>query len=51
MSLKVKIYGKCSIGNYLANVSISLNWEVDIFDIYPSALSRTKERKLEFDKF
>ena len=43
MSLKVKIYGAGSIGNHLANASRRLNWEVDICDVDPNALKRTKE--------
>ena len=42
MSLEVKIYGAGSIGNHLAHAARSLNWQVDICDIDPYALSRTK---------
>ncbi len=40
--LKVKIHGCGSIGNHLANASRSLGWSVDMCDIDPSALKRTK---------
>jgi len=39
----VKIYGAGSIGNHLANAARTLGWNVDIFDIDPEALVRTKE--------
>ena len=40
--MKVKILGAGSIGNHLANASINLGWEVDVCDIDPQALLRTK---------
>ena len=40
--MKVKIFGAGSIGNHLANASINLGWEVDICDVDPKALLRTK---------
>jgi len=39
---RVKILGAGSIGNHLAHASRSLGWSVDICDIDPSALNRTK---------
>jgi predicted dehydrogenase len=39
---KVKIYGAGSIGNHLAHASRQMGWSVDICDIDPDALSRTK---------
>jgi len=42
--MKVKIYGAGSIGNHLANASRSLGWSVDICDIDPEALNRTKTK-------
>lgn len=39
---RVKIYGAGSIGNHLAQASRRMGWEVDICDIDPEALKRTK---------
>jgi predicted dehydrogenase len=39
---KVKIFGAGSIGNHLANASRSLGWSVDICDVDPEALARTR---------
>ena len=39
---KIKIYGAGSIGNHLANASRAKGWAVDICDIDPVALERTK---------
>jgi len=41
---KVKIYGAGSIGNHLAHASRQMGWAVDICDIDPGALSRTKNQ-------
>lgn len=40
--MKVKIHGAGSIGNHLANASRTLGWDVDICDIDPKALERTR---------
>jgi len=40
--MKVKILGAGSIGNHLANASRAMGWSVDICDIDPKALDRTK---------
>jgi predicted dehydrogenase len=40
--MKVKIYGAGSIGNHLAQASRRMGWDVDICDIDPKALERTK---------
>jgi predicted dehydrogenase len=40
---KVKVYGAGSIGNHLANASRRMGWKVDICDIDPQALRRTRE--------
>ena len=39
---RVKIYGAGSIGNHLAQASRRMGWDVDICDIDPEALKRTK---------
>jgi len=39
---KLKIIGAGSIGNHLANASRALGWQVDICDINPAALDRTR---------
>lgn len=39
---KVKIMGAGSIGNHLSNASRSLGWLVDLCDIDPAALARTR---------
>lgn len=41
---RVKIYGAGSIGNHLANAARRLNWAVDISDVDPEALIRTKSQ-------
>ena len=38
----IKIYGAGSIGNHLAQASRRMGWNVDICDIDPDALERTK---------
>jgi predicted dehydrogenase len=42
MAFKVKILGAGSIGNHLANASRSLGWSVDLCDVDPAALTRTR---------
>jgi predicted dehydrogenase len=42
MTRKVKIFGAGSIGNHLSHASRRLGWAVDICDIDPAALARTK---------
>lgn len=39
---KVKIFGAGSIGNHLSNAARSLGWQVDLCDIDPAALARTR---------
>jgi predicted dehydrogenase len=39
---KVKIYGAGSVGNHLSHASRQMGWEVDLCDIDPDALIRTK---------
>lgn len=39
---KVKIHGAGSIGNHLSNASRTLGWKVDLCDIDPAALARTR---------
>lgn len=39
---KVKIFGAGSIGNHLSNASRSMGWQVDLCDVDPAALARTK---------
>ncbi|WP_102784014.1 Gfo/Idh/MocA family oxidoreductase [Thalassospira sp. GB04J01] len=39
---KIKIHGCGSIGNHLAQASRTLGWSVDMCDIDPAALNRTK---------
>lgn len=41
--MKVKIFGAGSIGNHLSHASRSLGWEVDLCDLDPAALERTRE--------
>ncbi len=41
--MRVKIHGAGSIGNHLANASRRLGWSVDICDVDPAALVRTRE--------
>jgi len=40
--LKVKVLGAGSIGNHLTNASRAMGWEVDLCDVDPAALERTK---------
>ena len=40
--MRVKILGAGSIGNHLANASRVLGWHVDICDVDPNALDRTR---------
>jgi predicted dehydrogenase len=40
--MKVKIHGAGSIGNHLSHASRSLGWSVDLCDIDPKALERTR---------
>lgn len=40
--MRVKIFGAGSIGNHLSNASRSLGWHVDLCDIDPAALVRTR---------
>jgi predicted dehydrogenase len=40
--MRVKIHGAGSIGNHLANASRRLGWQVDICDVDPAALERTR---------
>ncbi len=40
--MKVKILGAGSIGNHLANAARRLDWSVDIVDLDPAALQRTR---------
>lgn len=42
MSYKVKIFGAGSIGNHLSNASRAMGWSVDLCDLDPAALERTK---------
>jgi len=39
---KIKIYGAGSIGNHLSHASRQMGWEVDLCDLDPDALIRTK---------
>lgn len=41
---KVKILGAGSIGNHLSHASRSLGWPVDLCDIDPAALARTRDQ-------
>lgn len=41
---RVKIHGAGSIGNHLSNASRALGWEVDLCDVDPAALTRTREQ-------
>jgi predicted dehydrogenase len=40
---KVKVIGAGSIGNHLSHASRSLGWSVDLCDVDPAALTRTRE--------
>jgi predicted dehydrogenase len=40
--MKVKVHGAGSIGNHLSHASRSLGWSVDLCDIDPNALQRTR---------
>lgn len=41
--MKVKVIGAGSIGNHLSNASRRLGWSVDLCDMDPAALKRTRE--------
>ncbi len=41
--MKIKILGAGSIGNHLSHASRSLGWDVDLCDLDPAALTRTRE--------
>lgn len=41
--MKVKIFGAGSIGNHLSHASRSLGWSVDLCDLDPAALARTRD--------
>lgn len=40
--MKVKVFGAGSIGNHLSNAARRLGWSVDIVDVDPAALERTR---------
>jgi predicted dehydrogenase len=40
--MKLKVHGAGSIGNHLSHAARSLGWSVDLCDIEPAALARTK---------
>jgi predicted dehydrogenase len=40
--MRVKVYGAGSIGNHLSNASRRLGWSVDMCDLDPKALERTR---------
>lgn len=40
--MKVKIFGAGSIGNHLSNASRNCGWSVDLVDVDPQALERTR---------
>jgi hypothetical protein len=42
--MKVKIHGPVSIGNHLSQASRRLDWSVDLCDLDPKALERTKNQ-------
>lgn len=42
MAFKIKVLGAGSIGNHLSHAARSLGWSVDLCDIDPAALQRTK---------
>lgn len=42
--LKVKIYGAGSIGNHLSNAARQCGWSVDLCDVDPKALKRTRDQ-------
>ena len=41
---KVKIFGAGSIGNHMAHAARTLGWSVDICDVDPDALARTRDQ-------
>jgi len=41
--MRVKVYGAGSIGNHLSNAARRLGWSVDLCDLDPAALRRTRE--------
>ena len=40
--MRVKIFGAGSIGNHLSNASRAMGWSVDLCDVDPAALERTR---------
>jgi predicted dehydrogenase len=42
--MKVKIHGAGSIGNHLSHAARRLGWSVDLVDLDPAALARTREQ-------
>lgn len=42
MTFKVKVFGAGSIGNHLSNAARTLGWSVDLCDVDPQALERTR---------
>lgn len=42
MSLKIKVLGAGSIGNHLSNAARTMGWSVDLCDIDPRALDRSR---------
>jgi predicted dehydrogenase len=40
--MKMKVHGAGSIGNHLANAARSLGWDIDMCDLDPAALERTR---------
>lgn len=41
--IRIKVIGAGSIGNHLSNAARCLDWQVDLCDIDPAALKRTRE--------
>ncbi|WP_035709259.1 Gfo/Idh/MocA family protein [Niveispirillum irakense] len=44
MSYRVKVIGAGSIGNHLTNAARRMGWSVDMLDLDPAALKRTREQ-------
>lgn len=44
MTFKIKILGAGSIGNHLSNASRTMGWAVDLVDVDPAALERTRSQ-------
>lgn len=42
MTFKIKVLGAGSIGNHLSNASRAMGWSVDLCDVDPAALERTR---------